>query len=308
VSSEPAPDARITFARPDLADQQLQGRVAAQRYATPERSRIAVACADLFLSPEPGARLATQLLFGEAVSVLERTGGKAWVQNRTDHYVGYIDTAALTPAPSAPAEAPPEAPAQAHAEHRVHVPRTLAFAEPDIKAPLPRALSLDSRLRCLGPSQNRLTLTDAGWVPSAHLAPLSARHDPVQTASALLHTPYLWGGRSASGLDCSALVQLCFAATGLGLPRDSDQQLAWCRNHAQAVAQDQAARGDIAFFPGHVGIMVDGRQLIHANATAMAVSIDPLDHVIAIVAREIAADTPAFLGLFRLAPSAHSRD
>lgn len=274
-------DPRLTFARDDLADQALQGQVEAVRFQAPVAARIVAPLADLRPRPDRAAGPVTQLLYGEAVHCLDRADGFAWVQADLDDYVGYVAAEALGQ-PSA-------------ASHRLAAPFSHAYARPDVKCPAPMPLYLGARLAVSGPPEQGFLPTDCGWVPERHLLALDDRVPVLRTARALRHSPYLWGGRTPAGLDCSALVQLAFALAGRDLPRDSDQQLAYAKAHGRAV--DQAEAGDLAFFPGHVGIMLDSRTLLHANATAMAVSADPLEMVATIVGE---TEQPPFLGLYRL--------
>lgn len=281
-------DPRIEPARPDLAADWLRGEVEAARYVQGTPHVVIAGAAALRGERTSCAAPLTELLFGECFLVYETRGGWLWGQSLRDAYVGYVDRKALRPGANMPT-------------HMVSALFAHLKAEPALKTaarallPMASLLTPGETSACGGYARVEET---GDWISLRHVVPLDRPgDDAVAVAERLLGVPYLWGGRTPAGLDCSALVQIAFAMTGLALPRDSDLQLEAFRTRiAEPVAPGEAARGDVAFFPAHVGIMVDGERLLHANATQMAVSVDPLETVIARVARDHEAP---FSGLFR---------
>jgi cell wall-associated NlpC family hydrolase len=258
-------DPRLTLARPDLADLDLQGLVAAARYEAPTARQVAVPTAALRRAADPMAEQWDQLLFGERFRVLEVKDGFAWGQAARDGYVGFVAEADLA-APGAPAT------------HQVAVPRTYAFAEPDIKA-RPAGLYSLNALTAIEATEGRFARGEGtGWFVAAHLAPVGvAQADYVTVAQSFLGAPYQWGGRESLGLDCSGLVQQALAACGRAVPRDTDLQRAF---FAPITAEDRR-RGDLVFWKGHVAILLDADTILHANAHHMAVAIESLAGAIA---------------------------
>ena len=268
-----SPDPRRTPWRADLAAAGLEGQVPSGRFVAGVPRRVWLGAASLKAAPDEAAGQTSQLLFGEGFTVYEEAGGWAWGQNRTDGYVGYVRSAALGAEGRAPT-------------HRVWALRTFLYPEPNLKVPPLDALSLTTAVAVAGEREGWAELDGGGWVFGGHLAPLDrVEPDIAGTACRLLGVPYLWGGRTSLGLDCSALVQIALAAAGVAAPRDSDMQRAETGVSLGAVAADghgvTVRRGDIVFFPGHVGIMIDDHRLVHATAFAMAVTLEPLAAVVA---------------------------
>lgn len=259
-------DPRITPAREDIAADFLRGEVTAARFVAGRPMRLGVAHAPLRRAPAADAAIDTELLFGEPVRVYEEKAGWAWVQSEVDDYVGYVPDAVLVEPGPQPT-------------HRVMTPGTHLYPRADIKSPPLRRLSLGAQLAVTARGERFAEVAwsgGAGFVPSRHLAPFGENAaDFVAIAERFLHVPYLWAGRTGEGLDCSALVQLSLAAAGVVAPRDSDIQQAML-GEALPTALDLGAlkRGDLIFWKGHVAIALDERRMIHANASAMAVSID----------------------------------
>lgn len=263
-------DMRLTPARPDLAAVELEGVIAAARYVPGEARRVGVPVAPLRRRPAGDAPLETEALFGETVRVFDTDGeGWSWVQLDADRYVGYLPSDALAPRSEAPT-------------HKVTALRTFVFPGPDIKLPPREALVMGSRV-VVRETRGAFAVTPEGFLPLVHLAPVDASEgDFVAVAARLLGVPYLWGGRSSLGIDCSGLVQSALAATGLSAPRDSDMQEAAL---GEEVALDgPVCRGDLLFWPGHVAIAETADLLLHANAFHMAVAREPRTAALARIA------------------------
>lgn len=259
-------DHRVHAHRRDLADIALVGRVIASHYAEPLRMQCAGEPAVILGSAEPDASPVSELLPGEGFDVLELSNGRAWGRCVHDGYVGYLPEAALGPA------GPP-------ATHRVAVRLALVFAGASIKSPVVARWPLGSLAAALGEEGSFVRVAE-GFIHRRHLAAMTELSaDPVAVAALLVGAPYGWGGRSERGIDCSGLVQVALAMCGIACPRDTDQQRA-ALGEAADPAQPRR-RGDLVYFPGHVGLMVDAGQLLHANAHWMRVVTEPLADVIA---------------------------
>jgi hypothetical protein len=281
-------DPRLTPARPDLAARHLEGRVEAARFVEGRTCEIAEPQAPMRRAPSPEAELDTEALKGERVTIYETTDeGWAWGQLATDGYVGYLPAGALAPPGPAPT-------------HKVVALRTLVFPGPSIKLPPVEAFALGCRLAIARVEAPFAITVSGGYLPERHLAAIDAEEsDFVAVAERFLDAPYLWGGKTSLGLDCSGLVQVALTACGFPCPRDSDmQELAFApaekgvesrlgpsQTGANALtALDsfyRLQRGDLLFWEGHVGIARDAATLIHANAFHMAVAIEPIAEAIA---------------------------
>jgi cell wall-associated NlpC family hydrolase len=251
-------DPRLTPARPDLAAASLRGQVSAERYVEGRRVQIAVALAALRRRPDPAASLETQALYGETLAVYEERDGWAWGQLERDGYVGYLKASALgEPQP---------------ATHRVAALRTHAYPGPNIKLPPAMALPLGARIAMAAESGDFLLDGQGRCYWKRHLAPAeSAEPDFVAVAETFLHAPYLWGGRTSEGIDCSGLTQAGLTAAGIAAPRDSDML-----EKLGTSVDGPLKRGDLVFWRGHVGIMQDAQRLLHANGWHMSVVSEPL--------------------------------
>ena len=221
-------------------------------------------------APSPDAPLDTEALKGERVTVYEIDEGWARSRLETDGYVGYLPASALGPAGPAPT-------------HKVAALRTLVFPGPSIKLPPVEALPLGARLAVARLEGPFAITVSGGYLPARHLAPLDAMEsDFVAVAERFLGAPYLWGGKTSLGLDCSGLVQVALAACGIASPRDSlMQERALGQPLALSAELPILRRGDLVFWMGHVGIVRDEATLIHANAFHMAVAIEPVAEAIA---------------------------
>ncbi|ATE64944.1 C40 family peptidase [Rhizorhabdus dicambivorans] len=256
-------DPRVNAFRPDIADVALAGALFAPHYATP-MALMAASATMMRKAAGADAEAVSQLLPGEGFAALDVAGGWAWGFSLHDHYVGYVPAALL----GAPSER----------SHKVSVREALVFAGPSIKTPAIATLPFGARVA--GTLSGTFLDTGAGFIHRRHVAPLDALSgDPVTVAESFLGMPYLWGGRGADGIDCSGLVQAALGACGISAPRDTDMQ----REMLGTALPEEARlrRGDIVNFPGHVGLMVDENNLLHANAHWMGVVIEPLADVVA---------------------------
>lgn len=258
-------DRRITPFRSDLADESLRGRVEAERFTTGTLKRVMTTFAPLHRHPSREAPVDTQAIFGESATVYDEHEGWAWVQLHDDGYVGYLQSTAL-------GEASPEP------THKVGAIRTFIYPGPNLKLPYEEYLTLNSRLAVTAVEGDYARLATGGWVYAPHLTDLDAREaDYVSVAERFLHTPYLWGGKTSLGIDCSGLAQTVLAAAGIKAPRDSDMQEQRLGAPVE-VRPDLGGlrRGDLVFWKGHVGLMMDATRFIHATGHSMTVMIEPL--------------------------------
>jgi cell wall-associated NlpC family hydrolase len=273
-------DPRITPARPDIAARQLTGIVNAERFVDGEIFEVTAAQAPVRKKPSPDSGLETEVLKGERITVYDSRDGWAWGQLVGDGYVGYLPASALGPAGPQPT-------------HKVTALRTFMFPGPSIKLPPSETLSFGCRLIVVRTDDTFAITESGGYVPLVHVAPVAALEtDFVAVAERFLRTPYLWGGRSSLGIDCSGLVQLALAACGIGCPRDTDMQEK-ALGSALAPPPDPAQfrRGDLVFWKGHVAIVRDQTTFVHANGHAMAVSVEAIAPAIERIRDEIGAIT-----------------
>ncbi|MEM8552113.1 MAG: NlpC/P60 family protein [Pseudomonadota bacterium] len=295
-------DHRLHAIRDDLADARLKGRVDRPRYAYPTRKVVIAPSTRCEVSPGFSA-LDTEFMFGEPVDVFDTEDSEpvepddlvvkdawSWVQSAVDGYVGYVQSADLVDAPAEPPT------------HMVSALHGILYEEPTIKRYFMSKLPLGAMVTVTGfeetsetfakvinLSQHRDTLyrhglrarlpdTEEGYVLTKHLRPLDAPADDfVAVAEMFSGVPYLWGGKTATGIDCSGLVQLALAAAGHAAPRDSDMQLALGRD---APIDGPLRRGDLIFWTGHVGIMTDPHTLLHANGFHMVTAVEPLQEAV----------------------------
>ena len=264
-------DPRLTPARADLAAKELEGKVAAARYVEGRAYEIIEPQAPLRREPRPDAPLLTEALKGERVTIYDANAeGWAWGQLAADGYVGWLPQSAL-----APPGAPPT--------HRVAALRTFVFPGPSIKLPPIEALPFGARLAVTRVEDRMAVTASGGHLAAAHLQPIDTREaDFITVAERFLGVPYLWGGKTALGLDCSGLVQVALSACGIGCPRDSDMQEASVGARLERAGElADPRRGDLIFWKGHVAIVCDRANLIHANAFHMSVVCEPIAEAVA---------------------------
>jgi cell wall-associated NlpC family hydrolase len=266
----PAFDPRLTPFRDGVAAKYLEGKLKAGRFVDGHEMEVVAPAAPLRREPRPDAPLDTEALKGERVTIYDTNAqGWAWGQLAADNYVGWLPSAAL----AAPGQAP---------THKVKALRSFVFPGPSIKLPPLEALPLGAKLNIVR-TVDRIAITSSGgYVPAAHLAPVGENErDFVAVAERFVGTPYLWGGKTVLGLDCSGLVQIALSAAGVPCPRDSDMQ-----EHAVGTAVDYQARsfaferGDLIFWRGHVAIAHGRDRFVHANAFHMAVVVEPAGEAI----------------------------
>ena len=256
-------DERVHAYRRDLADIALAGQLFAPHYARPLTKACGTRPALVYPEGSYAAKPSSELLPGEEFALLELSGHWGWGYCRHDHYVGYVEAIALVD------PLPPT--------HVVADAAAAILAEPDVHAATLASLPMGARVS--GHESRGYLATDLGFIAFTQVRAIDAfEHDPVTVAERLLGAPYLLGGRTSTGIDCSGLVQLSLGLCGIPAPRDSDQQ------RVLGTALSEVApleRGDILFFEGHVGLMVDGESLIHATGHVGSVVVEPLAQVAA---------------------------
>ncbi|WP_424942465.1 NlpC/P60 family protein [Aliiroseovarius crassostreae] len=252
-------DPRLTPANPRVAHDSLRGRVQADRFSPGLLRRVVTPVADILRAP--GGARDRQALYGEQLLMLEEHEAHAFVQAERDGYVGYVDVTQLGGAQPA--------------THWVSAAATHLYSEPDFKTRDVMGLSFGARLSIVADHGRFSETADGYFVPSAHLMPRGDKlRDPAKTAELFLGTPYLWGGNSRAGIDCSGLVQAALLAAGIECPGDSDMQ----EKVGRALPADAPlARGDLLFWKGHVAMVFDHERLIHANAHHMSVVLEGID-------------------------------
>ena len=270
-------DRRLTPARPDLAADYLRGEIEAQAYLPGCQMRVVDELLPLFPQPNREGPVDTHALFGESVVVYEIDDeGWAWGQLSGDGYVGYLPADGLREGAATP-------------NRKVAAPRTLVYPGPSMKLPPWGALPLGALLAVAGETGDFAEVPGLGYVWRGHLAGLAeAEPDFVAVAERFLNAPYLWGGKTFCGLDCSGLIQIALGASGVAAPRDTDRM-----EKALGAPLGTGAdlrRGDIVFWKGHVGVMRDAQTLLHANGHHMLVVSEPLALARARIVEKTGAD------------------
>lgn len=264
----PVLDRRLNAYRADLAAAALEGQVEATRFVEGEPRQVVEPIAPLRESPRFDARLDTEALYGETVRVFDEQEGWSWVQVDRDGYVGYAPSEVLGPS-SAPTT------------HRISTLHTHVYPVPDKKVPPLTRLTLNAGVVVTGAATGQtgfVQIISGSFVSERHIVPIEEKEpDFVAVAERFVGTPYLWGGRTSLGIDCSGLIQLSLQAAGRHALRDSDMQEATLGT-ALPDSDDYTAlkRGDLVFWNGHLGVMVDGENLLHANGHHMQTVIEPL--------------------------------
>jgi cell wall-associated NlpC family hydrolase len=262
-------DSRLHAFRTDLADTRLRGIIEVPRYVDGEVRQVSARITAIRRDPRADAMQISQALMGEHCRVFETHEGWAWVQLDRDGYVGYIAEDALSDEIS-------------ESTHRISVPSTFIYPCPNIKAQPAALISMNAKIAVAGQDGRFARMKDGGFVYAAHLKPVSdPEPDFVAVAELFLNVPYLWGGKSAAGLDCSGLVQLALEAAGIACPRDTDMQEGTLGETLRINDLDGLRRGDLVFWAGHVGIMLNEAELLHANGYHMLVVREPLADAVA---------------------------
>ncbi len=255
-------DRRYLRAAGGIAHDSLRGALEGVLFVPGRWQRVAVPVADLCATP--GGARDRQMLTGTRLCVLTECNGYAFGFDGDEGYCGWIDETALGN--------------DGPVSHWVAAPATHLYPAPDIKTRETAALSMGARLLVTG-EVGRFAVTPQGHVPARHLRKLGDwRDDPVAVARDFLGTPYLWGGNTRDGIDCSGLVQAVWRALGRDCPGDSDLQSLMAG--AEVVPGSEEA-GDLVFWAGHVGLVSAPGRLIHANAHHMAVTEEDLAAVLA---------------------------
>lgn len=255
-------DRRLNAFRPDLAEASLRGKVEAERFVEGSKAQIVTPVVAVRPEPDLASGIDTELLMGEEVTVFERSSGWCWVKSLSDGYVGYLPEGAIKQGTAA-------------ATHIVIPQRTFLYPEPELRKPHVAVLSMGSRVRVSGTAEARgnhyVVLDDGTAIFARHVESIGHNDggDYVDVALRFLETPYLWGGRSGLGIDCSGLVQLALSMTGRAAPRDTDMQAAGL---GEPIAREELRRGDFVFWKGHVAIMEDPETIVHANGHTMTVA------------------------------------
>ncbi|MFN3352358.1 MAG: NlpC/P60 family protein [Brevundimonas sp.] len=269
---EPILDPETILARDGLAALELEGVMPARAYRAPEAMQCSVAAAPLREAPEDDGRQRDQLIFGEVFDALEEIDGWCFGRGRRDGVVGWVESPAL----SSPVIPP---------THRVAAIRSYAYSEPDVRSQPTMLLSLNALVTARAEAGEFVEVERAGFIARAHLKDfLEFERDPAEVAERFVGAPYQWGGRESLGLDDGALVQQALYACGLGCPRRAEAQ---AREVGLAVSAEEARRGDLVFWNGRAGVLVDADRVAHASVEAFAVTVEPL-------AGLVRADHPVF--------------
>jgi hypothetical protein len=269
-------DRRITPARPDLAAAHLKGKVEAANFVTGTRQQVVRGRTTLHAGPDHHSMRQSELLFGEIFTVYEVKNGWSWGQAQNDSYVGYLHSACLD--------------ACTRPDHRVTALATPLLPSSDVKSVLYDMLPLGAVVKVEARANGFAHLAGGGFVYEGHLAPLAdLAPDFVAVAERFRGVPYVWGGKTVAGLDCSGLIQTALQAAGISAPRDTDMMEKALGlpiyDPQRGDVAPEARRGDLVFWKGHMGVMLDSTRLLHANAFHMEVFAEPLDQAVARIAK-----------------------
>ncbi len=253
-------DTRITPIRRDLASAAYKDIVKRKKYVTAKLATVKSAFTPLYSNK--GSKLSTQLLYGEECDVFETKNGWSWIQSRRDNYVGYTPTINITRKIYKP-------------NSKVISLRTIIYTKPDIKSVTKGYLSFNSLVEVIKIKGKYSLIKNLGWCPSLDLVKIkSSKFNHIDLSKQYLDTPYLWGGRDSMGIDCSGLVQNLHQINNKPFPRDTDMQEIFVTNEVKYEKDLKA--GDLVFWKGHVAMMIDHSNIIHANAFHMKTAIEPL--------------------------------
>jgi len=262
------PDKRVTPFRADLAAAHLKGVVDAPRYADGIKRSVWVGRIPLRVRPSDEAAQDSELLFGDTFTVYDRSKGWCWGQAASDGYVGYVEEGALTD--------------PFGVTQRVTALMAPAFIGPDLKRAVQDTLPMNAAVNVLGRIDKYVEIESGLFLHQNHIAPLGT-DDFVAVAEQFEGTAYVWGGKTYAGLDCSGLIQTVLHAVGKTCPRDTDMQ----EKELGTAVEHAEKRGDLVFWKGHVGVMLDEARLLHANAHHMATVIEPLEEAVARIAKVV---------------------
>ncbi len=265
-------DKRLHVFRDDLADQSLQGKVEAAQFVAGSPAQFVWPVTPLHRAPQADAMQLSQALLGETCRVFENANGWAWVQIDDDGYVGYVPVESLSMEVLG-------------VTHHVTSPSTHIYPKPDLKTQPAMSIPMNAKLSVTACEGDYFSLQQGGFVFANHASAIAEQQqDFVTIAEKFLHVPYLWGGKTMLGIDCSGLVQVSLNACGIKAPRDSDMQENDLGLAIDAPDFSQLKRGDLVFWKGHVGMMRDNKNLLHANGLHMMTVIEPLHVVVARIA------------------------
>ncbi len=266
-------DPRITPYRKDLAADFLEGQVDAARFVPGTRIQVCEPVADIRRAPVPDAALDSQALLGEYFKAYEISGeGWAWGQLETEGYVGYVPTSALTNNIKEPT-------------HKICARTSFTYPIPGIKSQPVQHIPFGAAVVVEQSEGEFSRLTDGRFIWNRHICDIGTYDtDFVAVCEAMTGTPYLWGGTSAWGFDCSGLIYTGLKAAGIKAPRDSDMLEAGFGEDLGAFGNQTFQRGDLIFWKGHIGVMTDEETLLHANGYHMSVVSEPLSEAVTRIA------------------------